>query len=196
LLEIALKAGADVNQMSHGKGGKTPLQLAAELGRYNAAQALVAHGALINAPAGYQYGRTALQVAASSASPNMKVLRFLVDNGANVNAAAGICGGITAIQGAAIAGSVLVVQYLWAKGADVNGRPAIKEGRIAIEGAAEHGRLDTIQLLLNYGAKGDVVRGKGFNTAIALAEKSDHSEIVKLLSFAQKNMEQSGKGSG
>jgi ankyrin repeat protein len=67
----------------------------------------------------------------------------------------------------------------------VNGRPAIKEGRTAIEGAAEHGRLDTVQLLLNYGAKGDVVRGKGFKTAIELAEKSGHSEIVKLLRFAQ-----------
>jgi ankyrin repeat protein len=184
LLEIALNAGADANQMSRGKEGRTPLQLAAELGRLDVAQVLVAHGALINAPPAYQHGRTALQAAASSSSLDMKLLQFLVDNGADVNAAAGVRGGITAVQGAAIAGSIPVVQYLWGKGADVNGRPAIKEGRTAIEGAAEHGRLDTVQLLLNYGAKGDVARGKGFTRAIDLAEENGHSEVAKLLRSA------------
>jgi ankyrin repeat protein len=192
LLEIALKAGADANQMSRGKQGRTPLQLAAELGRLDVAHALIAHGALINAPPAYQHGRTALQAAASSSSPDIELLKFLVDNRANVNAAAGVCGGITAVQGAAIAGSIPVVQYLWGMGADVNGRPAIKEGRTAIEGAAEHGRLDTVQLLLNYGAKEDAVQGKGFERAIALAQKNGHSEIANLLRSAQRDMEGGG----
>jgi ankyrin repeat protein len=189
LLEIALNAGADINQTSLGREGRTPLELAAELGKLDTAQTLVARGALVNAPPAYQHGRTALQAAASSSSPNMELLQFLVGNGANVNAAAGVYGGITAIQGGAIAGSIPVVQYLRGKGADVNGRPAIKEGRTAIEGAAEHGRLDMVQLLLNYGAKGDVLGGKGFTRAIDLAEKNGHSEVTKLLRSAQRAME-------
>lgn len=194
LLEIALNAGADTNQMSRGKEGRTPLQLAAEIGRLDMAQVLVAHGALINAPPAYQHGRTALQAAASSSSPNMELLQFLVNNGADVNAAAGVCGGITAVQGAAIAGSIPVVQYLCGKGADVNGRPAIKEGRTAIEGAAEHGRLDTVQLLLNYGAKGDAVSGKGLERVIDLAEENGHSEVANLLRSAQRDMESTLEG--
>jgi ankyrin repeat protein len=194
LLEIALKAGADANEMSRGREGRTPLQLAAELGRLDIAHALVAYGALINAPPAYKHGRTAIQAAASSSSPDMELLKFLVDNGADVNAAAGVCGGITAVQGAAIAGSIPVVQYLWGKGADVNGRPAIKEGRTAIEAAAEHGRLDTVQLLLNYGAKGDVVQGKGFKRAIDLAQKNNHSEVARLLRSAQRDMESTLEG--
>lgn len=196
LLEIAVEAGADANQMSRGREGRTPLQLAAELGRLDVAHALVAHGALINSPPAYQHGRTALQAAASSSSPDMELLKFLVDNGADVNAAAGVCGGITAVQGAAIAGSIPVVQYLCGKGANVNGRPAIKEGRTAIEAAAEHGRLDTVQLLLNYGAKGDVVQGKGFKGAIDLAQKNSHSEVAKLLRSAQRDMEMNSGRSG
>ena len=74
----------------------------------------------------------------------------------------------------------------------MNGRPAIKEGRTAIEGAAEHGRLDTVQLLLNYGAKEDAVQGKGFERAIALAQKNGHSEIANLLRSAQRDMEGGG----
>jgi ankyrin repeat protein len=153
------------------------------------AQMLVAHGALINAPPAYQHGRTALQAAASSSSPNMELLQFLVNNGADMNAAAGVRGGITAIQGAAIAGVIPVVQYLRDKGADVNCRPAIKEGRTAIEGAAEHGRLDTVQLLINYGANGDVFQGKGFKKAIDLAQKNHHTEVANLLRSAQRDME-------
>jgi hypothetical protein len=35
--------------------------------------------------------------------------------------------------------------------------PAVVEGWYAIEGTAEHGRLDMVQLLLNAGAKGNVL---------------------------------------
>ena len=194
LLEISLNAGADANQMSPGKGGRTPLQLAAELGRLDIAKFLVDRGALINAPPAYQHGRTALQAAASSSSPNMELLQFLVNKGADINAAAGVCGGITALQGAAIAGSFPVVQYLRGKGADVNGRPAITEGRTAIEGAAEHGRLDTVPLLLEYGAKGDVVRKKGYTRAIDLAKENGHFDVANLLSSAQREMESTLEG--
>jgi ankyrin repeat protein len=185
LLEIALKAGANVNSMSRGNEGRTPLQLAAELGQLDIVKTLVEHGAKINAAPAYKYGRTTLQAAATLSSPNMELLNYLVDNGAEVNAPAGICGGITAMQGAAIAGNIPVVQYLLGKEALVNGKPAMKEGRTAIEGAAEHGRLDTVQLLLNYGATGSVGVEEGFKKAIKLAKENRHTEIVKMLRSAQ-----------
>lgn len=185
ILEMALKAGANVNLMSRGKEGRTPIQLAAELGQLDVVKTLVEYGAKINAAPALQHGRTALQAAATLSSPNMELLSYLVDNDADINAPAGISGGLTAIQGAAIAGNIPVVQYLLAKGALVNGKPAMKEGRTAIEGAAEHGRLDTVQLLLNYGATGSVGVEKGFEKAIKLAEENYHAEIVKMLRSAQ-----------
>jgi ankyrin repeat protein len=71
----------------------------------------------------------------------------------------------------------------------VNGRPALRDGRTAIEGAAEHGRLDTVQLLLNYGATGGVVWGKGLKKAKDLAEENGHTEIAKMLRSALPEME-------
>jgi ankyrin repeat protein len=47
-------------------------------------------------------------------------------------------------------------------GANVNARPAIRDGRTATIGAAEHGRLGMAQVLLNAGAKGDVIEKAGF----------------------------------
>lgn len=62
--------------MSYGKEGRTPLQLATELQNFDAIQALLAHGALINASPAYQYGRTALQAATSSSNPDIKTIKF------------------------------------------------------------------------------------------------------------------------
>jgi ankyrin repeat protein len=185
LLETAISAGANCNLMSKGKEGRTPLQLASELGRLDISKTLVEHGSLINASPAYKHGRTALQAAASSSNPNMDLLKYLVDKGADVNAPAGVCGGITAIQGAAIAGNIPVIQFLLGKGAEVNGKPALQDGRTAVEGAAEHGRLDSVQLLLNYSATGDYVVANGFKKAIDLAEKNGHVEIVNMLRSAQ-----------
>jgi ankyrin repeat protein len=139
----------------------------------------------VNAPPGYNYGRTALQVATSCETPNMELIQLLIDNNANIHAAAGVTGGITALQGAAIRGHIKIALMLLQMGADVNARPAIKEGRTAIEGAAEHGRLDIVQLLLNSGAKGDVIRKTGFKMAIELAEKNRNFAIAQLLRAQQ-----------
>ncbi|KLU89688.1 hypothetical protein MAPG_08658 [Magnaporthiopsis poae ATCC 64411] len=187
LLAVALELGAESNQMSLGREGRTPLQLAAEKGNLAAAKLLVKHDANVNAPPAPHHGRTALQAAVSCPTPNMDVIRFLVDDaGAYVDAAAGVRGGITAIQGAAISGCIPVAEYLLRKGADVNSAPALGDGRTAIEGAAEHGRLDMVQFLLNCGAEGDDdalsgTAGGPFRSAIALAEENGHFEVANLL---------------
>ncbi|KAF2684590.1 ankyrin [Lentithecium fluviatile CBS 122367] len=181
LLDILFKAKIDVNQRPGIKEGRTPLQLAAELGRLDIVRALLNYGADINARPAYQFGRTALQAAAATSSPNMELLEFLVENMADVNAAPGECGGITAIQGAAIAGNIPVVNFLVSKGACVHGRRAIKDGRTAIEGAAEHGRLDTVEFLLNFDKEGDSIHSSDIQRAIDLARKNNHFEVVNLL---------------
>ncbi|KAL8310357.1 hypothetical protein RB597_010277 [Gaeumannomyces tritici] len=181
LLDMALELGADSNQMSLGREGRTPLQLAAEKGSFAAAKLLVKHRAEVNALPAPHHGRTALQAAASCSTPNMDMIRFLVDAGAVVNAGAGVRGGITAIQGAAISGYIPVAEYLVQKGADVNSAPALRDGRTAIEGAAEHGRLDMVRFLLNCGAKGDTLSGTGFQSAITFAEENGHFEVANLL---------------
>jgi ankyrin repeat protein len=75
----------------------------------------------------------------------------------------------------------MLAKLLLDKGAEVNASPSLIEGRYAIEGAAEHGRLDMVQLLLNAGAKGNVLRGTGFKYAIKLAEKNNHYAVASLL---------------
>jgi ankyrin repeat protein len=160
---------------------RTPTQLAADRGRLEAVRMLLDRGADINEAPAYRFGRTALQAATSSESPDMELVQFLLEKGADVNATPAVHGGITALQGAAISGDIMLAKLLLDKGADVNAAPSFIEGRYAIEGAAEHGRLDTVQLLLNAGARGNVFHRTGFEYAIELAEENGHFAIADVL---------------
>jgi ankyrin repeat protein len=181
LIRSALSAGADINELGHGKGARTPVQAAAEVGSIAVVQLLLDNGANINAPPGKEYGRTALQAACSIEAPNIELVKLLLDNGADVNAPAGIKQGLTALQGAAIQGHIKIALMLLDTGVEVNAEPAAIDGRTALDGAAEHGRLDMVQLLLNLGAESEEPGATGFDEAIGLAEKHNHSAIVDLL---------------
>jgi ankyrin repeat protein len=160
---------------------RTPTQLAVDRGKLKFVRMLLDRGAEINEAPGYRFGRTALQAATSSDSPDLELVQFLLEKGADVNAKPAVHGGITALQGAAISGDIMIAKLLLEKGAEVNAAPSVSEGRYAIEGAAEHGRLDIAQLLLNAGAKGNVLRGTGFEYAIKLAEENHHFAVANLL---------------
>jgi ankyrin repeat protein len=157
----------------------TPLQVAVAEGDMEAIRLLLEHGADVNAPAGAEFGRTALQAAIAAGTPNPDIVDLLLLNGADVNAPPAARGGVTALQGAAIQGDIQVVRMLLACKADVNEAPALEEGRTAVEGAAEHGRLEMIRLLLSVGAKADPV--SGFLRAIELAEENGHLALADLL---------------
>jgi ankyrin repeat protein len=180
-IQLALDAGADVNQAGSGSGSRTPIQAAASEGNLAMVKKLHSRGADINAPAGTIYGRTALQAACCLSMPNLELVRFLLDNDADVNAQPGIKQGLTALQGAAIQGHIKVATLLLDRGAEVNGDVAEAEGRTALDGAAEHGRLDMVQFLLNVGAQSEVPGTTGYDRAIALANENRHFAVADLL---------------
>jgi ankyrin repeat protein len=180
-IQLALDAGADVNQAGSGFGSRTPIQVAASKGNLDMVKELLSRGADINAPAGIIYGRTALQAACCLNMPNLELVRFLLDNDADVNAQPGIKQGLTALQGAAIRGHIQVATLLLDRGARVNGDVAEADGRAALDGAAEHGRLDMVQFLLNVGAQSEVPGTTGYGLAIALANENGHFVIADLL---------------
>jgi ankyrin repeat protein len=180
-IQLALDAGADVNQAGSGSGSRTPIQAAASKGNLAMVKELLSRGADINAPAGTIYGRTALQAACCLGMPNLELVRFLLDNDADVNAQPGIMQGLTALQGAAIQGHIKVATLLLDRGAEVNGDVAEADGRTALDGAAEHGRLDMVQFLLNVGAQSEVPGTTDYDRAIALANGNRHFVVADLL---------------
>jgi len=110
---------------------------------------------------------------------------ILLDYGVDPNEPPGYKHGRTALQGAAIRGHINIAQMLIENGAEVYAFPALNDGRTAIEGAAEHGRLDMVMTFINASAIGDVVGDKGFSTAMSLAKKHRHFQVVELLKARQ-----------
>ncbi len=81
MIERLLKAGVDANVA--GPEGETALMTAARTGKVEAADVLLAHGAVVDAREGW-HGQTALMWAAAERHPAM--MRDLIAHGANVNA--------------------------------------------------------------------------------------------------------------
>jgi ankyrin repeat protein len=180
-LKLALQAGARVEDRDPGEraGMSTPLQVAAAEGQREALQLLLDNGADVNAVAGDEFGRTALQAATSAATSDPGIVAVLLAHNADINASPARKGGVTALQGAAIRGDLQIARMLLLSGADVNAAAALEEGRTALEGAAEHGRLEMMTLLLSAGATADPATG--FSGAIRLAEDNWHFFIANLL---------------
>jgi ankyrin repeat protein len=178
-VELVLQGGAQIEDREPSLAMKTPIQVAAANGQIEALQLLLKHGADVNAPAGAEFGRTALQAATSAEYPDPNIIDLLLRHDADVNAPPAVKGGVTALQGAAIRGDIQTARVLLARKADVNTAPALEQGRTAVEGAAEHGRLDMVRLLLTVGAKADP--STGFAKAIRLAEKNGHLVVADLL---------------
>ena len=152
------------------------------MGSLSLIKLLLESGADINAPAGDNLGRTAIQAASSSELPTMELIDFLLNAGADTNAPAGFRGGVTALQGAAIRGHMRIALKFLEAGADVNADPADCEGRTALDGAAEHGRLDMVQMLLEAGACG--TKSHRFKQANGLARDNGHFAVARLLERA------------
>jgi ankyrin repeat protein len=165
--------------------GQIPPASRLGIGHLQSVRLLLDSGADPNKPPTHKHGRTALQAAASCEAPITELIQLLLSHGAVVNAPPATSGGITALQGAAIRGHINIAKMLIENGANVNALPAIKDGRTAIEGAAEHGRFDMVKMLINAGATGDVVGKKRLTTAIDLAKKNRHFQIVELLEAQQ-----------
>jgi quinoprotein dehydrogenase-associated probable ABC transporter substrate-binding protein len=124
-IDVLLKHGAKIEEP--GPEGYRPLSMAIADSRYDAAKALIEHGADINAASG-EDGLTPLIVAAAQTGPAegarfvpgstrpIDIAKMLVDGGANVNAQAK--NGMTALMVAATHNSPPMIGLLMDAGAD------------------------------------------------------------------------------
>ena len=136
-------------------------------------QAALANGADVNASSA---NITALMFAAGNG--DTKIVRILLDHGADVNCRSGE--GETALMRAAFKGQVEVVKILLAEGAKMNIQVAEDGGMTALMGAAAAGHAEVVKLLIVNGA--DVkVKTLYRDTALTLAQKHGHSQIVQML---------------
>lgn len=156
----------------------TPLQAALSMGYEELASMLLEAGADFNAPACWEWGKTALQAAAKNGS--FSFVQNFVSRGADVNAPPARVNGATALQFAAIHGHYNIAVFLLKNGADVNAPGAVIEGRTALEGASEHGRLDIVHLLLDNDQEEESL-GQRCQDAAVFAERNGHFVIAEIL---------------
>ena len=154
--------------------GKTALMAAAEGGRLQVAQLLVAKGADVNAR-DRKFSGTPLIWGALGGSSG--VVKLLLEHGADPAAREGKSG-MTALQTAAGRGELQSVQLLLDRGADVNEKD--KAGRTAVIAAAARGRAGVLKLLADKGADLSSVDAGG-RTPLMWAARSGNAETVEVL---------------
>jgi hypothetical protein len=129
-------------------GGETtiPLHLAAEYGRKEVAELLIANGAIVNSKI-HVAGITPLHK--STANGHKGVAELLIANGAHVNAKTD--NGRTPLHSAAYWGGKEVAALLLAKGAEVNAKD--KSGATPLGGAIRRKHSEIADLLRKHGGK-------------------------------------------
>ena len=170
-VEKFIADGVDVDTKD--QEGQTALHHAAKGGEMGMVEFLIAKGAGVNAKDNRSF--TPLHEAVSG--KHKDVVALLIDNGANVNA--GARWGYTPMYYAAWSGITEVVELLVEKGADIN----VKDewGWTPLHYMAQYDYYrDMAEFLI---AKGADVNAKDNNgkTALSVAKKKGHTEIVELL---------------
>ncbi|SCV57763.1 uncharacterized protein FFB14_15310 [Fusarium fujikuroi] len=106
-----INSGADINENDvFGPMGRSPVQLAIEVGHLTIAESLLRSGAEVNAAPSVFDGVTALQSAAIMG--HIGLANQLLDAGARINARGSRLGGRTALEGAAECGRLDMVELL------------------------------------------------------------------------------------
>jgi ankyrin repeat protein len=157
MVELLLKAGADANTVL--PGGESALMTAARTGKVAAVQALLSHGAKVDATES-RFGQTALMWAA--AEGNVEAVQALVKAGADIHARS--VSGFTPLLFAVREGRMGAVRALIALGADpketvlAGGQGARRAGKAppigtsALVLAVENAHFDLAGMLLDAGA--------------------------------------------
>jgi ankyrin repeat protein len=138
-----LDAGADANARS--REGQTPLMSAALNGRVGAVEALLAHGADVQATESYR-GQTALMLAAGEG--NVDAMRALIAAGASVGAESK--SGFTPLLFAVRNAQLEAVHLLLEHGADANDQAP--DGTSALNVAIVNAFYEVASVLLDHGA--------------------------------------------
>ena len=171
----AAQRGKDLLSMAD-EYGRTPLWLACQKGRVDAARSLLAEGAEVDRAR--WNGWTPLFIACQNG--HVDAARLLLEKGADVNRANNI--GTTPLYIACQYGRVDAARLLLQKGADVD--RADKEGRAPLWTACWNGHADAARLLLEKGAEVDRARSKGYCagvTPLYIACQNGHVDTARLL---------------
>jgi Ankyrin repeats (3 copies) len=146
-LEIILRAKGRVKRVVRPSVDEIGHELvrACRLGHSDVVERLLQEKAEVNAAAGNNGGRTALQAAAGGG--HLAVVERLLQEKAEVNAAAGYKEGRTALQAAAGGGHLAVVERLLQEKAEVSAAAAEYGGRTALQAAAGGGHRRVVECL-------------------------------------------------
>ncbi|KAJ5898525.1 ankyrin repeat-containing domain protein [Penicillium tannophilum] len=144
LVDLLLKAGANINTPPHPLHGRTALQLAVENGNVQLMELLLQEGADVNQEPGFNSGATALQLAAIKGY--IGIVRRLINVGAMINAPGARAKGRTALEGAAEHGHLDTVKLLLEEGALVQD-PGCRQYWRAVRLAEENANYATANLL-------------------------------------------------
>ncbi|KAI5849632.1 ankyrin repeat-containing domain protein [Morchella snyderi] len=172
ILEIVIRR-LDINQPVDNHG-RTPLQLAAENGYFDAAQLLLISGAHVDAID--EYGRGIMSYAAQGG--HVDVVKLLLDRGAGVGATDWDYR--RSLSYAAQGGHVDVVKLLLDRGVNVGAIDWDWDYRESLRYAAEGGHADVVKLLLDRGAGVDAIDKYG-RGSMSYAAEGGHVDVVKLL---------------
>ncbi|KAK9780440.1 hypothetical protein SCAR479_02555 [Seiridium cardinale] len=155
-----LRQDVDVNAWSYSENlypERTVLQAALEALRLQDDEGLIQQlleaGADPNAPAHFDRGYTALQIAAGQG--RIALAQKLIDFGADVNAPRAVMAGLTCLEKAADMGRLDMVQYLLNAGAATNGKGKIQYIR-SLKLALSKGHAAISQILRQHRAWDDV----------------------------------------
>jgi ankyrin repeat protein len=121
-------------------------------------------------------GHTALVNAAYEG--HVDAIKMLFDAGAHINGT-GTLYGDTALHIAARCGKVDAVRALLELGADVNA--VSEDGETALHQAAAFGKVEPVRILLNAGAFVNVKGGRNHETALEMAKRYDHKNVITVL---------------
>ena len=171
IAEFLIKQGSNVNSIQ-----KKVFIAVVERCSKELVELLLAHG--INVNVVFDYGRTALMIAACKS--NKEMIELLISHGANINAADE--SGYTALMVAAehnISTGKEIAKFLVEQGADVNAKT--KRGLTALILASDdRHKLDLVEFLLTHGADVNAAMDDG-RTALMIAASRSNKEMLELL---------------
>ena len=185
IAKLLVLQGANINAKNSDQ--ESPLYIAVKRGRLEVAKFLVSQGAELNTKD--RRGKYVLHEAAYLG--DLEQVKFLISKGMDINAKDK--NDLCPLHDAAVRGNLGVTKYLISHGADVNAKGAWGEqwgvfgktlGWTPLHVSAHQGHLEVVKSLISHGADVNAKNNED-ETAMVLAKKQGHKEIVTLLSSSE-----------